>query len=108
MDDDLDTPGVIDLVFRTVRVANIALDADDAAAAAPLAAAVIEICNAVGLVIDQAPGGSDPGRRHCACRAARRSEGRTGLGSGRRVARPTPVRGWLVEDTASGTIVRRP
>ena len=26
MDDDLDTPGVIDLVFRTVRVANIALD----------------------------------------------------------------------------------
>ena len=48
MDDDLDTPRATALIFDTVRRANAALDAGDAAAAA-LAAAVHEICDAVGL-----------------------------------------------------------
>jgi cysteinyl-tRNA synthetase len=57
MDDDLDTPGVVDLLFTTVRRANALLDDGDASAAAPLAAAVLEIAAAVGL--DLGSGGDD-------------------------------------------------
>ncbi|NDH88620.1 MAG: hypothetical protein EBY61_08400, partial [Actinobacteria bacterium] len=49
MDDDLDTPTAMALVFDTVRRANVALDAGDAASAAPLAAAVSAMLSAVGL-----------------------------------------------------------
>ena len=48
MDDDLDTPRATALIFDTVRRANAAFDAGDPSAAA-LAAAVHEICDAVGL-----------------------------------------------------------
>ena len=40
MDDDLDTPGAMAVVFDTVRRANVALDAGDADDARPLVAAV--------------------------------------------------------------------
>jgi cysteinyl-tRNA synthetase len=49
MDDDLNTPGVVDLLFRLVRQVHTALDAEDEATAAPLAAAAFTICGAVGL-----------------------------------------------------------
>jgi cysteinyl-tRNA synthetase len=49
MDDDLDTPGVIDLLFRLIRRANTALDRDDEEAAAGDWATITEICRAVGL-----------------------------------------------------------
>ena len=48
MDDDLDTPGAMAVVFDTVRRANAAIDAGDPAAG-PLAAAVREMATAVGL-----------------------------------------------------------
>jgi len=56
MDDDLDTPGVVDLLFRLVRRGNTALDASpdagDQAAFGSIATAVREICRAVGLDLD--------------------------------------------------------
>jgi cysteinyl-tRNA synthetase len=51
MDDDLDTPAATALVFGLVRQANAALDADDRATAAPLAAAVRELSEALGLML---------------------------------------------------------
>ena len=51
MDDDLDTPKAMALVFDTVRRANVAMDADDNATAAALAVAVVEMCAAMGLVL---------------------------------------------------------
>ena len=49
LDDDLDTPKAMALVFDTVRRANVAMDAGDNATAATLAAAVVEMCSALGL-----------------------------------------------------------
>ena len=49
MDDDLDTPAAMALLFDSVRQANAALDAGDLATAGPLAGAVDAICEAVGL-----------------------------------------------------------
>ncbi|MGA0148598.1 MAG: cysteine--tRNA ligase [Ilumatobacteraceae bacterium] len=48
MDNDLDTPNAMALVFDTVRRANIAIDAGDSAADA-LVGAVREMCSALGL-----------------------------------------------------------
>ena len=49
MDDDLDTPGAMAVVFDAVTRANAAADAGDLATAAALAAAVLSACRAVGL-----------------------------------------------------------
>lgn len=51
MDNDLDTPVATAHMFDTVRQANTALDVGDAARASALAAAVIDMCGAVGLVL---------------------------------------------------------
>lgn len=55
MDNDLDTPGATDLMFRQVREANTALDNDDRATAAAAAAAASEIAATFGLTL----GGAD-------------------------------------------------
>src|SRR5262249_61123630 len=54
MDDDLHTQTAVALVFDLVREANAALDAGDAAAAGPPAAAVVEITGALGLELQSA------------------------------------------------------
>ncbi|MBU6201025.1 MAG: cysteine--tRNA ligase, partial [Acidobacteria bacterium] len=46
MDDDLDTPTAMSVLFDAVRRANAALDSGDAAAAASLRAAVLSMCAA--------------------------------------------------------------
>ena len=52
MDNDLDTPAATALMFDTLRRANTAADSGDTATAATLAAAVREMCAAVGLTIN--------------------------------------------------------
>ena len=105
MDDDLDTPAAMALVFGLVTRANAALDAGDAADAAPLAAAVFEICAAVGLVLD-AGGTAVPdevmarARARDEARAARDWEAADALRDG------LIADGWIVEDTPDGTQVR--
>jgi cysteinyl-tRNA synthetase len=51
MDNDLDTPAATALIFGIVRQANTALDDGDIARAAALAAAVVDMCSAVGLML---------------------------------------------------------
>jgi cysteinyl-tRNA synthetase len=107
MDDDLNTPAAMALVFDCVRRVNAALDAGDAASAAPLAAAVLAICDAVGLVLR---GDVADVPAEVAALAAERDSAR----AAKDFARADAIRGelqadgWIVEDTVSGTLVRRP
>jgi cysteinyl-tRNA synthetase len=56
MDNDLDTPAAVALIFDAVRRANIAFDASDIATVSSLRAAVLEMTMAVGIELT---GGQD-------------------------------------------------
>ena len=106
MDDDLDTPRAVALVFDLVRKANAALDAGDEATAAPLAAAVLDVTGALGLVIggadDEVPTDvADLARQRDDARAAKDWAAADALRD------RLQADGWLVEDTPEGTKVRR-
>ena len=62
MDDDLDTPGAMAVVFDTVRRANSAIDAGSSDVA-PLVAAVREMTGAVGLELGGVDEGAGGGHR---------------------------------------------
>ena len=107
MDDDLNTPGALDQLFRAVRAANTALDAEDDATAAALAVAVREMCVAVGLRLHEADTSGPPAdvlvlaEERAAARSARdfaRADSLRG---------ELAARGWLVEDGTQGPILRR-
>jgi cysteinyl-tRNA synthetase len=106
MDDDLDTPRAMAELFAVVKAANTALDAGDLDTAAPLAAAVGEMANAVGLEMVGA-GGDVPS--DVSAMVTRRDEAR----ARRDFAGADSLRGqleqmgWVVEDTPQGTRVHR-
>ncbi len=108
MDDDLDTPAAMALLFDLVRRANVALDTGERVAAAPLVSALAEVAKAVGLVLRGGDAGSALDAE-TAKLVARRDEAR----SARDWARADDLRdeleaaGWVVEDAAGGTRVRR-
>jgi cysteinyl-tRNA synthetase len=105
MDDDLDTPGGMAVVFDAITRANVLLDSGDEAAARPVVAAVWSMCSAVGLVPradDEVP--EDIQRQVAAldaARAARDFEVADTLRAGMQ------AEGWVVETTREGTKVRR-
>ncbi len=104
MDADLDTPKATALIFDTVRRANVALDAGDAAAG-ELTAAVLEICGAVGLDLAAAADVPTEVAGMAAALDAARAE--------RDFARADAIRadlqaaGWTVETTKAGTTIRQ-
>jgi len=105
MDSDLDTPAAVAQLFGLVTDGNTALDAGDTTTAAALAAAVAEICAAVGLVLDA--GGSE-----IPAEVLERAAARDTARAARDFAAADAIRdalvaeGWVVEDTATGTQVR--
>jgi cysteinyl-tRNA synthetase len=105
MDDDLQTPAATGLVFDLVRRANVALDAGDVAAAAPLAAAVTELTGALGLLIG-APAAEVPAELLALAR--RRDEARAGRdwAAADALRDEITAAGYVVEDTPAGTTVR--
>lgn len=107
VDEDLDTPRGMAAVFEAVSDANRAADEGDAERARALAATVVELGGALGLVLS---GGADdalPGdvsalvAERDAARAARSWAAADGARD------RLVVLGWLVEDTPAGTKVRR-
>lgn len=106
MDDDLDTPKAMSIVFDAVRAANSAIDAGDDATAGPLAAAVLEITGALGLEIggagDDVP--AEVTEKAAALDAARAEKD---FATADALRAELQADGWTVETTKDGTTVRR-
>jgi cysteinyl-tRNA synthetase len=105
MDDDLQTPTATGLLFDLVRRANAALDAGDAGAAGPASAAAFEIAGALGLEL-RAEAAAVPdevldwARQRDEARAARDWPRADALRD------QITAAGYVIEDTAGGTVVR--
>jgi len=107
MDEDLDTPGALAGVFALVTEVNRLLDADDPAAAAPLAAAVRSALGAVGLDLrDQSAELVDDGALSLA-RARDEARAARDFAAADLIRDQLVADGWVVEDTAEGTVLRR-
>jgi cysteinyl-tRNA synthetase len=106
MDDDLDTPGAMGLVFELVREANAAADDGDDERARRSAATVRLLCAAVGLAIGAVPEELD---EVTASRVRRRDDARASRDWAMADALRDELQadGWLVEDGPTGTRVRR-
>ncbi len=117
MDDDLNTPGAVSLLFTLVRRGNQALDAADDPGAADILATVRQISDAVGLQLappsagagadaDRDPSGVSP---EAGALATQRDQAR----AAKEWARADELRdqlvalGYVVEDTPAGTQIRR-
>jgi cysteinyl-tRNA synthetase len=105
MDDDLDTPGAMAVVFDAVTRANAAADAGDEEAAARLAAAVFSAARAVGLEVRADDDVPDLVAAQVTALDAARAEKDYDTADAIRAALQSE--GWVVETTASGTTVRR-
>jgi cysteinyl-tRNA synthetase len=105
MDDDLDTPAATALLFETVTRVNVALNEGRIDQAASLWAAVSQICNAVGLVLNA--GGDDVPvdveAKAVAIDAARAAKD---FGAADRLRSELQEAGYVVETTKDGTRVR--
>ncbi|MDZ7678368.1 MAG: cysteine--tRNA ligase [Acidimicrobiales bacterium] len=106
MDDDLNTAGALDVVFRTVRAVHQALDMDDETTAEPLAAAVGSMCAAVGLGLSEEP---DEVPEEIIAKAEQREEARAAKDFATADALRDEVQaaGWVLDDGPSGTTIRR-
>ena len=104
MENDLDTPKAMSIVFDTVRAANTAIDSGDASSG-PLVAAVLEICGAVGLLL----GAVDDVPADVADRAAALDRARTDkdFATADAIRGELQADGWTVETTKAGTTVHR-
>jgi cysteinyl-tRNA synthetase len=107
MDDDLDTPRAMGLLFNLVRRANQLADDGDVDHAAPLAGAAREICTAVGLELRSGTGDIPSS---ITALATQRDEARAAKqwAIADRLRDEIQAAGFLVEDTPSGTVVRIP
>ncbi len=105
MDNDLDTAGAVDLLFRQVREANAALDAGDTDRAAVAASTASVIADVLGLVLNSSAEAVPADiqaladQRHAA-RSAR------DFATADRLRDELAAAGWMVEDSADGPTVR--
>jgi cysteinyl-tRNA synthetase len=106
MDDDLNTPVAMQVVFRAVSEGNTALDAGDGGRGAVLAATVRHLTKGVGLELEA---GSDEVDAEAAAIVAERDQARASKDwAAADAARDRLVAlGWIVEDTPQGTKVRK-
>ena len=105
MDDDLDTPAAMALLFDTVRRSNAALDGGDDTTAAALRTAVDEMCVAFGLALKaegEVP--ADVVEKAAGLDAARADKD---FATADALRAELQADGWLVETTKDGTRVRR-
>lgn len=105
MDNDLDSPSAMALIFDSVRRANIAAESGDAITTASLATAVFEMCNALGLKLS-AGDDIDPTivERANALDEARKAKD---FAQADAIRNELQAAGYVVETTKDGTRVRR-
>ena len=105
MDNDLDSPSAMALIFDAVRRANIAAESGDAASVASLSGAVFEMCNALGLKL-RAGDDIDPTivERANSLDAARKAKD---FALADAIRNELQAAGYVVETTKDGTRVRR-
>jgi len=105
MDDDLDTPGAVSVIFELVRRANAAADAGDDGEGRRLAMTVVVLAGALGLQLTAGVELDDRTtelvRRRDEARAGREWEQADDL------RRQLEAEGWVVEDTTDGTKLHR-
>jgi cysteinyl-tRNA synthetase len=106
MDDDLNTGGALAIVAETVTQINRSLDIDDFAGAEPLVAAFRSMLSAVGLTVnDEVAAVGDEAADLCRQRDDARAAKEWGRADALRGE--LEAMGYVVEDTAAGTQVRR-
>jgi len=106
LDDDLNTPLAVALLFDALSAANTAFDRDDVAAG-EMARTINVLFAAMGLTLDSSSHDVDP---ESADLVARRDAARVvkDWAEADRLRDDLVSRGWLVEDSATGTLIRRP
>jgi cysteinyl-tRNA synthetase len=107
MDDDLNSPAALALVSQLVTRTNQALDIEDVEEAARLASTAHELCRAFGLEL-RAGGDEGPDGEVLAL-VSQRAEAKAARDfvAADRLRDDIRARGWLVEDTAKGPVLRR-
>jgi cysteinyl-tRNA synthetase len=105
MDDDLDTPAAMAVVFDLVRRANTLLGSGDTAGVAPLAAAVREMTGALGLEM-RASGGEVPPELLDLARQRDEARADRDWATADALRDEIKSQGYIVEDTPTGTVVR--
>ena len=105
MDNDLDSPSAMALIFDAVRRANIAAESGDNTTTAALAHAVHEMCNALGLKLRAGDEIDDAiVERANALDAARKAKD---FAQADAIRNELQAAGYVVETTKDGTRVRR-
>ena len=105
MDDDLNTPVAVGVMFDAIRRANVAVDSGDTKTAAALSGAVREMCVAVGLQLTVAEVvDGDSQAKAVALDAARAAKD---FAAADAIRNELQTLGWLVETTKAGTTLRR-
>ena len=104
MDDDLNTPVAIGVMFDAIRRANVAVDVGDTATAATLASAVREMCAAVGLRLDIEVISNEMLNRAKELDAARAARD---FATADAIRKELQALGYLVETTKDGTRLRK-
>ncbi|MBK5222704.1 MAG: cysteine--tRNA ligase [Acidimicrobiia bacterium] len=106
MDGDLNTAGAMTLVFQLVRTVNQSLDIDDLAGAEPAVAAVRSMCQALGLELNDEP---EVVPDDIIAMAEEREAARAARDFGRADSLRDAITGagWILDDSAGGTTIRR-
>lgn len=105
MDDDLDTPGAMSVLFGAVTEANRQLDEGDLPAASGSVASVLSMARAVGLVLGEQAADAPAA---IVALAAERDAARAAKDWARadEIRSSLAAEGWLIEDTPAGAVVR--
>ena len=107
LDDDLNTPLAVALLFDALASANSAADSGDSASAASLATAVNALFSSMGLALHA----SDDHVDEISAELVARRDGARATkdwAQADRLRDQLVTRGWVVEDSAQGTLIRKP
>jgi cysteinyl-tRNA synthetase len=107
LDDDLNTPLAVALLFDALGAANSAADAGDLANAKEIATAINVLFGALGLSLHSGEDDVDAISADLVTRRDRARESKD-WAEADRLRNELVTLGWVVEDSSSGTLIRRP